>query len=191
MSKHNKKNKIIPQGKDEYDLKSSLGKLNQFKDFPSSITPTDFKVNKSHSDNISQTSLKENLNTETSSIYFQLNESFNSRYDTLNDSIKTVSDKISNSSDTLRQELEGKIDPKLDTKFFLWTIGALVLFTTLIFKLSYSNLVSETKDNSNLVKSLKKDIKIQKNEIKDNEKDIEQIEKKQTEIEINIIKSRK
>jgi hypothetical protein len=191
MAKRNKKNKVIPQRKDEYDLKSSLGKLNQRKDFPSSETSTDFKVNKSQTNNINQTSLKENLNTETSSIYFQLNESFNSRYDTLNDNIKTVSDKISNSSDTLRQELEGKIEPKLDTKFFLWTIGALVIITTLIFTLSYSNLVSETKDNSNSVKSLEKDIENQKNEIKDNEKDIEKIEKKQNEIEIKIIKSRK
>ena len=191
MGRGNKKKKVISQKKDEYDLKQSLNKLNQQKELPNSQTSTDFKISKSQSSGINQKSLNENLNSETATIYFKLNESFNSRYDTLNDSIQTVRDKISDSSDTLRQELEGKIDSKLETKFFIWTVVALVGITTLIFTLSYSNLISETKENSNSVKSLQKDIENQKEEIKDLEKDIEKTEQKQKDLEIEMIKSNK
>ncbi|TBV26822.1 hypothetical protein DMZ43_07080 [Meridianimaribacter sp. CL38] len=191
MGRGNKKKKVISQKNDEYDLKQSLSKLNQRKELPNSQTSTDFEISKSQTSGINQKILNENLNSETATIYFKLNESFNSRYDTLNDSIQTVRDKISDSSDTLRQELEGKIDSKLETKFFIWTVVALVAIATLIFTLSYSNLISETKENSNSVKSLQKDMENQKGEIKDLEKDIERIEEKQKDLEIEMIKSNK
>lgn len=191
MGRGNKKKKVISQKKDEYDLKQSLSKLNQRKELPNSQTSTDFEISKSQSSGINQKRLNENLNSETATIYFKLNESFNSRYDTLNDNIQTVRDKISDSSDILRQELEGKIDSKLETKFFIWTVIALVAITTLIFKISYSNLISETKENTNSVKSLQKEIENQKEEIKDLEKDIERTEQKQKDLEIEIIKSNK
>lgn len=196
MARNNKRKKpsqIKPsQNKqNEYDLKSSLKKLNQRKNFPNSETSTSFEINKSQSSEINQSNLNENLQTETSAIYFKLNESFNTRYDTLNDSIKNVNDKIVNSSSDLRQELETKISEKLDVNFFIWTIGALIVITTLIFTLSYSNLVSETKDNSNSVKSLQKDINTQKDDIKELENDNDKMEEKQKELEIELIKKNK
>ncbi|WP_028873212.1 hypothetical protein [Psychroserpens burtonensis] len=191
MAKGNKKKKVISLKKDEYDLKSSLNKLKQRENLPSSETSTNFEIKKSESNSLSQSHLNENVNSETATIYFKLNENFNSRYDTLNDNIKTVSDKISDSSQTLRQELEGKIDSKLDTKFYLWTIFALVAITTLIYTLSYSNLVSETKQNTNSVKSFQKDIDNKNDEIESIEKDIEKIKDKQNRLEIEIIKSGK
>lgn len=191
MGRSNKKKKVISQKKDEYDLKKSLGKLNQRKELPNSQTSTDFEINKSQSSGLNQKSLNENLSSETATIYYKLNENFNSRYDNLNNSIQNVRDKINDSSDTLRQELEGKIDTKLETKFFIWTIVGLVAITTLIFTLSYSNLISETKENTNNVESLKKDMENQKEEIGDLEDDLEQIEQKQKDLEIEIIKSKK
>ena len=110
MAKGNKKNKVIVKKKDEYDLKSSLNKLKQRGNSQNSETSTNFEIRKSQSDNLSQSTLNESVNSETASFYIKLNENFNSRYDTLNSNIKDVSDKVSDSSQTLRTELEGKID---------------------------------------------------------------------------------
>ncbi|WP_271407389.1 hypothetical protein [Tenacibaculum soleae] len=191
MAKGNKKKKVISQKRDEYDLKSSLNKLKQRESLPISETSTNFEIRKSHSDSLSQSALNEKSTSETASIYIQLSENFNSRYDTLNDNIKNVNDKISDSSQILRTELEGKIDAKLDTKFYLLTILALVTITTLIYTLSYSDLISETKENTNSVKSLQKDIENKNSEIESIERDIEKIKKEQNRLEIEIIKNTK
>jgi len=195
MAKNNfrKKQKSTRTSKpkiDDYDLKKSLHKLKQQKgkNIPNSETSTNFQINKSQSPDINQSILNKNSNTETSAIYFKLNESFNTRYDNLNDSIQNVNDRIGNTNSDLRQELETKIGEKLETKFFLWTIGALIVITTLIYTLSYSNLASETGSNSGSVKSIKKDLDIQKEDIKELENDIEKIETKQRKIEIELIK---
>ena len=177
MAKRNKKKKAISEKKGEYDLKSSLNKLRQRGNSQNSETSTNVEIRKSQSNNLSQSTLNESVNSETASFYIKLNENFNSRYDTLNNNIKDVSEKVSDSSQSLRTELERKIDLKLDTKIFLQTIGVLVAITTLIYTLSYSDLVSETKENTNSVKSL--------------QKDIDEIRKEQNRLEIELIKSKK
>lgn len=191
MAKRNKKKKAISEKKDEYDLKSSLNKLRQRGNSQNSETSTNFEIRKSQSDNLSQSTLNESVNSETASFYIKLNENFNSRYDTLNNNIKDVRDKVSNSSQSLRTELEGKINLKFDTKIFLQTIAVLVAITTLIYILSYSDLVSETKENTNSVKSLQKDIDNKNEEIEKIEKDIDEIRKEQNRLEIELIKSKK
>lgn len=192
MAKKTKKKKAQSSSTNDYDLQKSLNKVNQHKNLTNiEETSTSFEIDNLQSKGINQANLNENLSSETTSIFFQLNESINSRYDTLNDSIKNVNNKISDSSDTLRQELETKINSKLDTQFFLYAIGALVVITGLIFTLSYSTLISDTKDNSTSVKSLEKDIKNQKDEITDIEKGLEKIDKKQNHLEIEIIKKHK
>ena len=191
MAKRNKKKKAISEKKEEYDLKSSLNKLRQRGNSQNSETSTNFEIRKSQSNNLSQSTLNESVNSETASFYFKLNENVNSRYDIINNNIKNVSEKVSNSSQSLRTELEGKIDLKFDTKNFLQTIGVLVAITTLIYTLSYSDLVSETKENTNSVKSLQKDIDNKNEEIEKIEKYIDEIRKEQNRLEIELIKSKK
>jgi len=172
----------------EYDLKSSLKKLNQRKNLPNSETSTEFEINKPQPSEINQSSLNENLQNETSAIYVKLSESFNTRYDTLNDSINNVNDKIVGSSSDLRLELETKIGEKLETKFFLLAVSVLMAVSTLIYTLSYTDLISDTKDNSESARSLEKDIEIRKDEIKELKNDHEKMEEKQKELEIKFIK---
>ena len=80
MAKRNKKKKAISEKKDEYDLKSSLNKLRQRGNSQNSETSTNFEIRKSQSDNLSQSTLNESVNSETASFYIKLNENFNSPF---------------------------------------------------------------------------------------------------------------
>ncbi|PWH82037.1 hypothetical protein DIS18_12275 [Algibacter marinivivus] len=191
MSRKKKKNRnpIIPKN-DDYDLKKSLGKLNQRKTFPESETSTNFEINKSQSANINSQSINENLTSETN-IYFKLTDNINSRYDSLNKDLKSVSEKITDSNDNLRQELESKVSEKLDKNIFFYAIAVLLAITSLIYALSYSGLLNDTKENSTEIKQLKSDVKNQNEAVEDNKKDIEKLEEKQDKLEIELIKKEK
>lgn len=191
MSKRNKKkrNPVI-QKNDEYDLRKSLGKLNQRKTLPESETSTNFEINKSQSSNINSQNINENLTSETN-IYFKLNDNINSRYDSLTKDLKSVSEKITDSSDNLRQQIESKISEKLDKNIFFYAIAVLVVITGLIFTLSYAGLLSDTKENGNQIEKLKSDVNNQNDRINKTESDIEKIEDTQNEIKIELIKKEK
>ena len=191
MSRKKKKNRnpVIPKN-DDYDLKKSLGKLNQRKTFPESETSTNFEINKSQSANINSQTINENLTSETN-IYFKLTDNINSRYDSLNKDLKSVSEKITNSNDNLRQELENKVSEKLDKNIFFYAIAVLLAITSLIYALSYSGLLNDTKENSTEIKQLKSDAENQNKAVEDNKEEIEKLEEKQNKLEIELIKKGK
>jgi hypothetical protein len=191
MSRKKKKNRkpVIPKN-DDYDLKKSLGKLNQRKTFPESETSTNFEINKSQNANINSQTINENLTSETN-IYFKLTDNINSRYDSLNKDLKSVSEKITDSNDNLRQELESKVSEKLDKNIFFYAIAVLLAITSLIYALSYSGLLNDTKENSTEIKQLKSDVKNQNKAVEDNKEGIEKLEEKQNKLEIELIKKEK
>ncbi|RPD91809.1 hypothetical protein EGM88_14070 [Aureibaculum marinum] len=191
MSRKKKKNRnpVIPKN-DDYDLKKSLGKLNQRKTFPESETSTNFEINKSQSANINSQTINENLTSETN-IYFKLTDNINSRYDSLNKDLKSVSEKITDSNDNLRQELESKVSEKLDKNIFFYAIAVLLAITSLIYALSYSGLLNDTKENSTEIKQLKSDVENQNKAVEENKEEIEKLEEKQNELEIELIKKEK
>lgn len=81
----------------------------------------------------------------------------NDSYYYLDSKITTLNDKNESSHNTLRQELEVKIDKKLDMQWYVYTIAALVVIIVLIWTLSYSNLISDVKGHTNFIDSLKND----------------------------------
>jgi hypothetical protein len=192
MARNNKKKrgKTDSSQNSDYDLRKSLGKLNQRKKLPKSETSTNFEIKKSSAENINSTSINENLTDETN-IYFKLNESINSRYDVLSENIQSISDKVNDSSDNLRIEVDEKLDKKLDSNIFFYAVSALILITILIFTLSYSNLISDTNDNTDKVQDLNNKIENQKEDIEKIEEKIESIEKKQDDLEIEMIRKDK
>ncbi len=191
MGRKKKKNRNpIIHKNDDYDLKKSLGKLNQRKTFPESETSTNFEINKSQSANINSQTINENLTSETN-IYFKLNDNINSRYDSLNKDLKSVNEKITDTKDNLRQELESKVSDKLDKNIFFYAIAVLLAITSLIYALSYSGLLSDTKENSTVIKQIKSDVENNKNTLEENKKDIKKLEEEQDKMKIELIKKEK
>jgi tetrahydromethanopterin S-methyltransferase subunit G len=148
MGSNKKKKSSAPANtnSNEYDLKSSLSKLNQRKDFPETQTSSNYKIEPSHAPNLNSESFIKEGQTETG-IYFKINENINSRYDRLRDEIAAVNEKIGDSNDTLRQELEDKIEKKVGEKLFYGAVACLILIGGIIYAVSYSSLT--TKGDSN------------------------------------------
>ena len=93
--------------------------------------------------------------------------------------MKSVNEKITNTNDNLRQELESKVSEKLDKNIFFYAIAVLITITSLIYALSYSGILSDTKENSTDLKEMKSGIENNKKSIEENKKDIEKLEEKQ------------
>lgn len=189
MGRGNKKKKNIPQ-RDDYDLKSSLQKLNQRRSLPESETSKDFQIKSENLGGLSGSGIPSYEPTDSGSLILRINENINSRYDKLDQNIKQVDDKISNSNDSLRQEMEGKIENKLDTKIFLYAISALVVITVLIYTLSYSNLISDNSDAKNKIRNIENDIDRQSEDIKTIKNDIDKIEDEQNDLKIEQAKTK-
>jgi hypothetical protein len=190
MGRGNKKKKNIPQ-RDDYDLKSSLQKLNQKRSLPESETSKDFQIRSENIGGLSGSGIPLYEPTDSGSLILKINESINSRYDKLDQNIKQVDNKISNSNDSLRQEMEGKIDNKLDTKIFLYAVSALVVITLLIYTLSYSNLLSDNTDAKNKIRNIENGLERQSEDIKTIKSDIDKIEDDQNEIKLEQAKANK
>ncbi|MBE7639594.1 hypothetical protein GUB10_04540 [Salegentibacter sp. BLCTC] len=182
--KHKKQNSS--PGRDEYDLKKSLGKLNQRKSYQSSATSSGF-----HSDQhrpLNNVDLSQNETGGTNSLILQLNDSFNLRYDSLTENIRNVNDKISDSSDTLRKELEPKIESKLDIQWFVWTVVGLVVITGVIYALSYNDIQNAAKENSSSIKMILSDSKNSKSDINEIKSELKDVEDKQEELKYELLK---
>lgn len=181
MARSSKKKQSPPQ-RDDYDLKSSLQKLNQKRSFSESETSIDFRANIENTGGLSGSGIPSYEPTDSGNLILKINESINSRYDKLDQNIKQVDDKISNSSDSLRQEIESKIDNKLDTTVFKYAISALVIITVLIYTLSYSSLMTDNSENRNSMKNLENEVERQSEDIKEIKTDVEKLEDEQNEI---------
>jgi len=190
MSKHNRKKNMQPisgHNQDDYDLKSSLNKVNQKRSLKTKETISDFETVQTKSQPIDSTSLASNQGV-TTSIFFQLSESFNKKYDKLRDDISGIGDKISTSNDDLRKELEGKISDKIGSKLFYGAVAVVCVIAAIIYALSYSSLIEKTENNETNIKTImeqKTNINSRLNSV---ELKIEKIDEKQDYIEKELIK---
>jgi len=168
MSKKSKQ-KTDVNHKLEYDLESSLKKIKQNGMHDNNFTFSDFSKPESNSPlSSAETSINKNENTQTN---YQNVDAISSKLDKVNGDINDVKDRINTSSEGLRKELEGKIDKKLDHKWFISACAVLSVICVLIYTLSYSGLVSKVESNSS-------DLKDQKNQILNNSSSVEKIEEK-------------
>lgn len=195
MSRRNKQKRIKESGqnisdntRDDYDLKRSLNKVNQSNNLFTSQTSSSISENRQIGTDLNSANLNENIQSETTSFYFKLHESFNSRYDSLNENIKNVDNRISDSSLNLRQELEGKLEDKLDTKFFLWAIAALVSIVVLIYTLSYASVIGDTKENSNSIRLISRDIQEIGDDIDDLNQNVRDVQTEQKNLSKEMMK---
>lgn len=195
MSRRNKQKRIKESGqnisdntRDDYDLKRSLNKVNQSNNLFTSQTSSSMSENRQIGTDLNSANLNENIQSETTSYYFKLHESFNSRYDSLNENIKIVDNRISDSSLNLRQELEGKLEDKLDTKFFLWAIAALVSIVVLIYTLSYASVIGDTKENSNSIRLISRDIQEIGDDIDDLNQNVRDVQTEQKNLSKEMMK---
>jgi len=175
-NKGNRQTKVNRQSSrpDDYDLKSSLKRLNQRKELEGGSTNSEFESNE-YSRNINSSSF-ESYSGETTGLFLQINDSINSRYDKLKDDISCVSDKIGDSISELRDEIDNKLDKKVNEKhfngLFYGAVSVLVVIATLIYLLSYTDLIKDSKENrSDLDKNkqelidVKKEAELQKTRI--------------------------
>ncbi|MFA6651467.1 MAG: hypothetical protein WCS46_02160 [Bacteroidales bacterium] len=138
------------QHQEEYDLKASLGRLNQRIDIESGSTISDSAPTEFEQQSINSTSILSNQG-QTTSLYLHLNDSFNSRYEKLKDEISNVSEKITDSRDNLRTEIENKLNNKVNidlfNKLFYGAISVIVVIASLIYLFSYSVLIKNVDSN--------------------------------------------
>lgn len=176
MGSNKKKNSVPSKSSiNEYDLKESLSKLNQRKDFPDTQTSSSYKIEQTHAPNLNSESFVKEGQTETG-IFFKINENINSRYDRLRDDIAAVKEKIGDSNDTLRQELENKIEKKVGEKLFYGAVASLLLIGGIIYAISYSSLTTKADNNE-------KDINRHDSRIENIEKNVERIDNSLKEVD--------
>lgn len=182
------------QKQEEYDLKSSLNRLNQRKDISGGTTISDFESSEFERQPINSTSILSNQGQSTG-LFLQMNDSINARYDKLKDDITTVSDKISSSTDSLRLEIESKLNEKVNStlfyRLFYGAISVIVAIATVIYMFSYSELVQNSKTNKDNIDKELNELKNIKEDISNSKSKIEELTKKQYEIEKEIIKKTK
>lgn len=131
---------------DPYDVKANLNKLNKYSDKRS--------IESTQSTNISQDegnySYSSSRNTEDliTSItdYKSLVGSISDLKDTFHSNNEKINEKVSSKIDTLKADFDGKLNEKVDNKYFYAAITVLVGFITLVYTLSYLPLIEEVKN---------------------------------------------
>jgi len=160
MGKEKKQKQNQQASISEYNLSKSLSKIrNNHSNFSDELN-TDY--NSENSDIYHSFSQKENHTTGT---IFNLNEKFNDKYNSLNkdfsDKVLMVHEKISSCEQNLRDRIDEQtknlttkinsdikdlnIDDKIGRWLFGSTISALILIASLIYLLSYAQIVEESK----------------------------------------------
>lgn len=179
---------------EEYDLKSSLNRLNQNKDISGGTTISDYESTEFERQSINSTSISSNQGQATG-LFLQMNDSINARYDKLKDDITNVSDKISSSTDTLRIEIESKLNEKVNStlfyRLFYGAISVIVAIATVIYIFSYSVLVTNSNTNKENIDQKINELNTIKEDIVNSKAKIEELTKKQFELEKEIIKKSK
>lgn len=169
---------------DEFDLKHSLNRVNQKQKLPdtSTLTEQDFEESERRQTLNSDQLAKEGL--EETKLILSINERFSDKLESIKDDITDAKMEIGKSSDCLRQELEVKIEKKLDKQWYVYTIIGLVALVTIIYTFSYSDIVSNTKTNSSEVKKYKDKFEEMDNQLEELDEKHHSIEKRTYELEI-------
>lgn len=92
-NKGSNKNKrpFLTEKREEYDLKSSLNRLNQKKDISGGTTISEYESKEFERQPINSISISSNQGETATGLFLQINDSINARYDKLKDDITLVS----------------------------------------------------------------------------------------------------
>lgn len=165
--KHNHNNRANPKTQvsshDEYDISTSFQRIGLYKGKISSMSSTLPPEGEVAGDRIVESGAGSAIPgyTDPNSFwapYSQLDNKIAS-FQTLNESAHTdLRNVINTQINNLNEQLSNKIDSKLSTNWFRWTISAIVAaivaFVTVIYLLSYSGLLDTVKSHTEKIQSL-------------------------------------
>lgn len=161
---------------DPYDLKASLKKLDQHQNNNGQIETNSTIQDKPLKRTINNSPVS---NSETTGYSYE-------RYDRLDDKFTQYKDSNESAHNQLRTELEkkisslrtetdGNLDKKVSEKIFYGAVAVIVVIAGLIYSLSYSGLVSDTKKNNETIIKLENADAIQQKQFDENKSMLEEL----------------